>query len=91
MYEPLNAEGFLSREELVQLLAGLTNGVKSIRGLPGARHIFSHVEWRMQAWEIDTARFPPPENAVWARRGDFAVPAAFRYWDLFDTVTEYRF
>ena len=46
------------------------------------RHIFTHIEWRMQAW---TARIPPkalPEGWVWAGRQalarDYAVPNAFQ-------------
>ena len=46
------------------------------------RHIFTHIEWRMQAW---TARIPAevlPEAWVWADRQalarDYAVPNAFQ-------------
>ena len=52
------------------------------------RHIFTHIEWRMQAW---IARIPAealPESWVWADRQalalDYAVPNAFQSFQ--DTV-----
>ena len=52
--------------------------------LAPAKHIFSHVEWRMTGWEValpQEAPSPLPEGYVWAgreqRQKDYALPSAF--------------
>lgn len=50
--------------------------------LPPARHIFTHVEWRMQARAITVAERLPLPGCVWATRADlrerYAIPSAYR-------------
>ncbi len=47
-----------------------------------ARHVFSHVEWRMTGWLVEAASDELPEGWVWAGReelaADYALPSAFR-------------
>ena len=46
-----------------------------------ARHVFTHVEWRMTAWAVEAAGEALPEGWVWAAEADLAevypVPSAF--------------
>ena len=51
-----------------------------------AKHLFTHVEWRMTGYEIPLAEASLPASAdeIWAKpaeiRGELAVPTAFRAW-----------
>ena len=51
------------------------------------RHIFTHVEWRMTAWQGEAAEETLPPGWVWADgralEGVYAVPSAFRgFWPI---------
>ena len=53
------------------------------RPLPAAKHIFTHVEWRMSGWQL-TAAGDAPAGCVWAppeqAAGRYALPGAFKAW-----------
>lgn len=50
--------------------------------LPAAKHIFSHVEWRLGGWQFAAPRQPAPEGFVWASaaqlQAEYALPNAFK-------------
>ena len=50
--------------------------------LPAAKHIFSHVEWHMHAYLLETDAFPAPEGCAWVTPGEleqgYPVPTAFK-------------
>lgn len=52
--------------------------------LPPAKHIFSHVEWRMGGWRFFAPAQPAPEGFVWAGREElktvYTLPGAFRVY-----------
>lgn len=58
------------------------SGVELERGLRG-KHIFSHIEWHMEAVVVETDTEVLPEGWVWAGKREldqiYAVPNAFRF------------
>ena len=52
LYELPNTEGYLNREEALEYVKELGAEPLYIEELPEARHIFSHIEWRMKAYRI---------------------------------------
>ena len=52
--------------------------------LPSARHLFTHVEWRMEGWQCRVKPAPAPEGFVWAGpeeiRQEYALPGAFKVY-----------
>ncbi len=54
----------------------------SVRQLGPGKHIFTHIEWRMQAVGVQAATDTLPQGWVWADeaslRGVYALPSAFR-------------
>lgn len=85
LYEFPAAEGHLSREEAEQyLLDSGYNGLRSFTPLPPAKHVFTHLIWRMQGWLVQ-AESIPDENLIADADGirSRAFPSAIRkYRDL---------
>ena len=56
------------------------------RLLEDGRHVFSHVEWLMKGFRLDTPYFEPPEDCCWVNtqqlRESYALPSAFRTYAL---------
>ena len=68
------------RQAAAQL--GLEPGAGAPRALPAAKHVFTHVEWRLSGWLLDLPVQPAPGGCVWAGRTDlegrYALPGAFK-------------
>lgn len=79
------AEGHLDEEQAIRWLS--QNSLQALRlgQGPSAKHIFSHIEWRMICWvvKIDPFRVreKAPEDFVWMTKEEvdtIALPTAFR-------------
>ena len=61
---------------------GLEPGAGAPCALPAAKHVFTHVEWRLSGWLLDLPVQPAPGGCVWAGREDlegrYALPGAFK-------------
>lgn len=75
---------WLSTDELEPLLDSWGYRIRSMEALPPARHIFSHVEWHMKAYKIETeAYFLKEDDALWicadqeTLSREIALPSAF--------------
>ena len=72
--------GHLTAEEIRVLMDTAKIEVSKITRKKSAKHIFSHIEWHMQVWQIDCTRQSP--DYVWVNEeqlhGEYAVPVAFR-------------
>mgnify|MGYP000889080554 CR=1 FL=1 len=80
MWEFPNAPGALSPEEARRTLAGMGLRPRGLESLPAAKHVFTHLEWRMRGY---AARVPVrSDRFVWTDRrelrGEYAVPAAYK-------------
>ncbi len=92
MFEFPNYDGHLSREEVLELLKGYGLMPLQIRELENARHIFSHVEWKMCGYAVRIAALEENRKQdlifvdVDSAQEKYPMPAAFavyaRYMNL---------
>ena len=84
-FEGRQLDGPAVRQALAAL--GLDPGSGGPAPLPAAKHIFTHVEWRMSGWQLTVPDQPAPGGCVWAGRdgleGRYALPGAFKAYRKF--------
>ena len=83
MYEFIGLEEKLDDKGVKEYLKRRGMRAEKITRLEDSRHIFSHVEWQMNAYEIKVRdrNFELEENEMWADRStlqSLALPSAFR-------------
>ena len=83
LWQPLLWEGeALSAEEVCGRLEALGLACESIEPLPAAKHIFSHIEWRMSGYSVCVGSAEASAGCVWASReqlqNDSTLPGAFK-------------
>lgn len=83
LWQPLLWEGeALSAEEVCARLEALGLACESIEPLPAAKHIFSHIEWRMSGYSVCVGSAEAPAGCVWASReqlqNEYTLPGAFK-------------
>ena len=84
LYELPNTEGHLTPEEAVQRVKEMHLDPLHIEALPDAKHIFSHIEWRMCAYRIAVASLEETseKELLFADKKEsekkYAIPSAFR-------------
>ena len=84
LWQPLLWEGAAMTAE--QLPAALTalgiHGVTEAQPIPKAKHIFSHIEWRMTGYTVTVEAQPAPDGWIWATREqlqtEYTLPGAFK-------------
>ena len=84
LWQPLLWEGAAMTAE--QLPAALTalgiHGITGCKSIPKAKHIFSHIEWRMTGYTVTVAAQPAPDGWIWATREqlqtEYTLPGAFK-------------
>lgn len=84
LWQPLLWEGTAMTAE--QLPAALTalgiHGVTEVQPIPKAKHIFSHIEWRMTGYTVTVEAQPAPDGCIWATREqlqtEYTLPGAFK-------------
>ena len=91
LYELPNAEGWLTEPQAEEACRTLGYEPKAIRKLKPSKHIFSHVEWHMHAFEIEAEERPDAsaaENGFFAAeksalQEEYSIPTAFKaYMDF---------
>ena len=84
LWQPLLWEEGLEKEETLARLKQMGLEPESSEALPPARHVFTHVEWRMSGWYCRVGQAPAPEGFVWAEpdqiREEYALPGAFKVY-----------
>ena len=84
LYELPNVEGHLTKKAALAQVKDMGLEPLRIEALPDAKHIFSHIEWRMCAYRIAVSSLEeaPREKLLFAdkRESDkkYAIPSAFR-------------
>ena len=84
LWQPLLWEGAAMTAE--QLPAALTalgiHGITEVQPIPKAKHIFSHIEWRMTGYTVTVEAQPAPDGWIWATREqlqtEYTLPGAFK-------------
>lgn len=83
LYELPNLEGYLTREEILSYVEGLGLIPLHISPAGEAKHIFSHVEWRMKGYFIKVASTEEKKigDLIFADKGEskgkYPIPSAF--------------
>ncbi len=96
LWELPNADGKLSCEECTVLLNEWGIPFTEITPLPAAKHIFTHIEWRMTGFLVKAYESTGAEGITWASpeqlREQMALPTAFKaYRRQYDTyLADYR-
>ncbi len=84
LYEFAGIDGHLSEEDVRKKMEEKQIAIWHIKRLPDAKHIFSHIEWHMQAWEIRTdelRNLDLPEDYTAYTKEEMAlaaIPSAFK-------------
>ena len=83
LWQPLLWEDeALSAEEVCARLEALGLACEGIEPLPAAKHIFSHIEWRMSGYSVCVGSAEAPAGCVWASReqlqNEYTLPGAFK-------------
>ena len=83
MYEIPSFEGHLDEDQLKNRLTSLGYTVKSIEKLPDSKHVFTHLEWHMQAYLVrvedgDAHPFYPKEQLAM-----LPLPGAFAAYEKY--------
>ena len=83
LYELPNVMGFLDREMALEYVKSLQLEPLFIEPLEHAKHIFSHIEWRMQAYRIRVSSLTdgPDRDMLFVDKKEskeqYAIPSAF--------------
>ena len=94
LYEFPGFPGRLTPEEALDAARSLGADPVRIAPLPEGKHIFTHVEWHMTAYEVLVSAFPGSENKngtlslTREELRSFAVPSAFRTWTAWYALRE---
>ena len=84
LYELPNVEGHLSMDEALQKVKEMNLEPLRIEVLPEAKHIFSHIEWRMIGYRIHVSSLEERKEAPFIfiekkqSEKQYAIPSAFR-------------
>lgn len=81
LYEFPNEDRYFTKKELLQYLKEKRIEAIKIKELEEAKHIFSHIEWHMKAYQIQLDDFSVLGEYLWADLKDlnneYAIPSAF--------------
>ena len=81
LYEFPCLDGHATPEEAGKQLAALGLTVTAVTPLPPAKHLFSHIEWRMIGYAVEAAAPTPAADWFWAESGEtdgvYAIPSAY--------------
>ena len=91
LYEFIALEGHFDAEELVEALGAQGfSGIRVVDRLPDSKHVFTHLVWHMQGWQVDCDRFPPDFLSVDREALEaLAFPSALRiYRQCAETILE---
>ncbi len=81
LYEFPNEDRYFNQKELLQYLKEKKIEALKVKELEEAKHIFSHIEWHMKAYQIVLDDLFSTEEFLWADLKDlnevYAIPSAF--------------
>lgn len=87
LYELPNVEGRPEEDGIAKALGLREELVKSLEPLPGAKHVFSHVEWHMTGYRVVLKDKEEPRSCFFVTREElertYALPNAFNAYTKF--------
>lgn len=95
MYEFYGIDSHISRSQAVDISESLGFYPLSIHSLPSSKHIFTHLEWHMKAYEINVAQCPDfsEEDFLLVTQQELLhlpVPSAFRTYTAYYALREQK-
>ncbi len=81
MYEFYAVDHSVPDEEVKGLMEEVFGTVRSVRKLPSSKHIFSHLEWHMDAYEVTVESLRDTGEGIVILKEelkDYAVPSAYQ-------------
>jgi len=81
MWEFLNLEGPLTAAEAESRMRQLGFTVEVLQELPEAKHVFTHIEWRMKGYFARVSEALPVTDGLWVERKSlsrYALPSAMK-------------
>lgn len=84
LYQLPNVPGHLTSDEVIAFVKKMGLEPLYIETLPPAKHIFSHIEWRMTGYHVRVSSLEVPDNPelIFVERQQskrqYAIPSAFR-------------
>lgn len=87
LWEFPNCDGILDNEDALNMLAKLGIHTKKVEPLPCAKHVFTHIEWKMNGFLTYAQSICANESMHWASADEirhyYTLPSAFRaYTDV---------
>ncbi len=77
-------EGHLSKEACMKWLESAGFEVLQLSTLPEAKHVFTHIEWKMIGYHVDINSMTPENSMTWVGKEEidknFAIPTAHAYY-----------
>lgn len=84
LWQPVLLEGALSGEQVLSALRALGITGNNFQPLPDAKHIFTHLVWRMSGFAVRTEPAPAPPGFLWAARDElnarYTLPNAYKVY-----------
>lgn len=81
LWEFPNFKGSADETAVQDYCAGIGLSTEKIRRLTDAKHIFTHIEWHMTGFIVETDRCTTVKNCVWAKAEElqeqYPLPSAF--------------
>lgn len=82
LWEFPSLDGHPTDNVLCEQLATLGLRIRSVENAGDAKHIFSHIEWRMQGRMVECLDFAAPADWIWVTpeelKTEYPVPSAFK-------------
>lgn len=91
MYEFIGIDSFINKKEIITILENQNIYPLKIKKLPDAKHIFTHLEWHMHAFEITVEQIESleMENYLLLNKTELstkAIPSAFKKYTDYYTI-----
>lgn len=83
LYEFVGVDEILNRKEVLEKVEALGFSANHIKKLPSSKHIFTHLEWHMDAYEIQVSQIKELKDSSYILKTkkeleNFAIPSAFK-------------
>lgn len=87
LWEFPNVEGHLTKKQCERMIDRYGMVLADLLELPSTKHIFTHLEWKLEGYFIEIAELNSPLDFVWATEDEilqiYSLPSAFKYYLAF--------
>lgn len=84
LYEFVNIDQKMTQEEVMSYLSRHGFKVKEIKYLHSSKHVFTHLIWQMEGYDIELDTLPKEKGLLFVSKEDlrniYSIPSAFSYF-----------